>query len=228
MRALLIIPAFNEAGAIEGVINAVRGSFVGDIAVIDDGSEDETAALARAAGAAVLQHPCNLGIGAAVQTGFLYGLQGGYDVVVRQDGDGQHDPAQIPRLLAVLAADAADIVVGSRFLAREGYQSTWVRRMGIFVLGVVSRLVGAHITDPTSGYWAVNRRALAVLAHSHPDDYPETEALVMASRAGCRVAEVPVIMYARIAGTSSISTLYSGFYMIKVVLALLVGRLRPR
>jgi len=228
MRALLIIPAFNEAGAIQGVINAVRGSFVGDIAVIDDGSEDETAALARAAGAAVLQHPCNLGIGAAVQTGFLYGLQGGYDVVVRQDGDGQHDPAQIPRLLAVLAADAADIVVGSRFLAREGYQSTWVRRMGIFVLGVVSRLVGAHITDPTSGYWAVNRRALAVLAHSHPDDYPETEALVMASRAGCRVAEVPVIMYARIAGTSSISTLYSGFYMIKVVLALLVGRLRPR
>ncbi len=228
MRALLIIPAFNEAGAIEGVINAVRGSFVGDIAVIDDGSEDETAALARAAGAAVLQHPCNLGIGAAVQTGFLYGLQGGYDIVVRQDGDGQHDPAQIPRLLAVLAADAADIVVGSRFLAREGYQSTWVRRMGIFVLGVVSRLVGAHITDPTSGYWAVNRRALAVLAHSHPDDYPETEALVMASRAGCRVAEVPVIMYARIAGTSSISTLYSGFYMIKVVLALLVGRLRPR
>ncbi len=228
MRALLIIPAFNEAGAIEGVINAVRGSFVGDIAVIDDGSEDETAALARAAGAAVLQHPCNLGIGAAVQTGFLYGLQGGYDVVVRQDGDGQHDPAQIPRLLAVLAADAADIVVGSRFLAREGYQSTLVRRMGIFVLGVVSRLVGAHITDPTSGYWAVNRRALAVLAHSHPDDYPETEALVMASRAGCRVAEVPVIMYARIAGTSSISALYSGFYMIKVVLALLVGRLRPR
>jgi len=228
MRALLIIPAFNEAGAIQGVINAVRGSFVGDIAVIDDGSEDETAALARAAGAVVLQHPCNLGIGAAVQTGFLYGLQGGYDVVVRQDGDGQHDPAQIPRLLAVLAADAADIVVGSRFLAREGYQSTWVRRMGIFVLGVVSRLVGAHITDPTSGYWAVNRRALAVLAHSHPDDYPETEALVMASRAGCRVAEVPVIMYARIAGTSSISALYSGFYMIKVVLALLVGRLRPR
>jgi len=228
MRALLIIPAFNEAGAIEGVINAVRGTFVGDIAVIDDGSEDETAALARAAGAVVLQHPCNLGIGAAVQTGFLYGLQGGYDIVVRQDGDGQHDPAQIPRLLAVLAADAADIVVGSRFLAREGYQSTWVRRMGIFVLGVVSRLVGAHITDPTSGYWAVNRRALAVLAHSHPDDYPETEALVMASRAGCRVAEVPVIMYARIAGTSSISALYSGFYMIKVVLALLVGRLRPR
>lgn len=228
MRSLLIIPAFNEAGAIQGVIRAVQTHFRGDIAVIDDGSEDDTAALARAAGAVVLQHPCNLGIGAAVQTGFLYGLQGGYDIVVRQDGDGQHDPAQIPRLLAVLTAGEADIVVGSRFLAREGYQSTWVRRMGIFILGVVSRLVGARITDPTSGYWAVNRRALAVLARSHPDDYPETEALVIASRAGCRVAEVPVIMMARISGQSSISALYSGFYMIKVVLALLVGRLRPR
>ena len=127
-----------------------------------------------------------------------------------------------------LEADEADIVVGSRFLAREGYQSTVVRRLGIFILGIVSALVGARVTDPTSGYWAVNRRALKVLARSHPDDYPETEALVMASRAGCRVREVPVIMYARIAGESSISAIYSGFYMLKVVLALLVGRLRPR
>lgn len=228
MRALLIIPAFNEAGSIVGVINASRQHFAGDVAVIDDGSEDDTAALARAAGAAVLRHPCNLGIGAAVQTGFLYALSRGYDFVVRQDGDGQHDPSQIPRLLAVLQADEADIVVGSRFLAREGYQSTLVRRLGIFILGIVSTLVGTRVTDPTSGYWGVNRRALQVLAKSHPDDYPETEALVMASRAGCRVGEVPVIMYARIAGESSIGSIYSGFYMLKVVLALLIGRLRPR
>ncbi len=227
MRTLLIIPAFNESGAIQGVIHAARTHFDGDIAVIDDGSEDDTGALARAAGAIVLQHPCNLGIGAAVQTGFLFGLSRGYDYVVRQDGDGQHDAAQISRLLEVLQAGDADIVVGSRFLAREGFQSTLVRRAGIFILGIVSRLVGARVTDPTSGYWAVNRRALTVLARSHPDDYPETEALVMASRAGCRVREVPVIMYARIAGRSSIGTLYSGFYMLKVVLALLVGRLRP-
>ncbi|MFN8641678.1 MAG: glycosyltransferase family 2 protein [Candidatus Binatia bacterium] len=175
----------------------------------------------------MLRHPCS-SIGAAVN-GFLYGLTRGYDYVVRQDGDmTKHDAAQIPRLLEVLRAGGADIVVGSRFLAREGYQSTLVRRVGIFVLGIVSRLVGTRVTDPTSGYWAVNRRALQVLAHQHPDDYPETEALVMASRAGCRVTEVPVVMYARIAGESSISTLYSGFYMLKVVLALLVGRLRPR
>jgi glycosyltransferase involved in cell wall biosynthesis len=228
MRTLLIIPAFNEAGAITNVITSVRAFFTGDVLVIDDGSEDDTGALARAAGAMVVRHACNLGIGAAVQTGFIYGLTHGYDFVVRQDGDGQHDPAQIPRLLAVLEAGDADIVVGSRFLAREGYQSTLVRRIGIFILGIVSSLVGTRVTDPTSGNWAVNRRALGVLAKQHPDDYPETEALVMASRAGCRVTEVPVVMYARIAGQSSISTLYSGFYMFKVVLALLVGRLRPR
>ncbi|MBX3025568.1 glycosyltransferase family 2 protein [bacterium] len=227
-RNLLIIPAYNEGASIQGVIYAVRPFIDGDIVVIDDGSEDETADLARAAGAAVIRHPCNLGIGAAVQTGFLYGLNRGYDYVVRQDGDGQHDPKQIPRLLEVLQQGDADIVVGSRFLAREGYQSTWVRRVGIVVLGIVSRLVGTHVTDPTSGYWAVNRRALTVLARSHPDDYPETEALVLASRAGCRVREVPVIMYARIAGQSSIGSIYSGFYMLKVVLALLIGRLRPR
>lgn len=228
MRALLIIPAFNEAGAIAGVVQNVRQHFSGDVLVIDDGSEDDTSALARAAGARVVRHPCNLGIGAAVQTGFIYGLTQGYELVVRQDGDGQHDASQIHRLLGVLERDEADIVVGSRFLAREGYQSTLVRRIGIFVLGIVSALVGTRVTDPTSGYWAVNRRALKVLARQHPDDYPETEALVMASRAGCRVTELPVVMYERTTGESSISAVYSGFYMLKVVLALLVGRLRPR
>jgi glycosyltransferase involved in cell wall biosynthesis len=228
MRTLLIIPAFNEAGSIAGVIFAVRQHFRGDVVVIDDGSEDDTGELAKRAGAVVLRHACNLGIGAAVQTGFLYALQQNYDFVVRQDGDGQHDPSQIPRLLSALEDDQADIVVGSRFLAREGYQSTVVRRVGIFILGIVSALVGTRVTDPTSGYWAVNRRALKVLARSQPDDYPETEALVMASRAGCRVREQPVVMFARTAGRSSISAIYSGFYMMKVVLALLVGRLRPR
>jgi hypothetical protein len=228
MRTLLIIPALNEAASIAGVIAAIRQHFSGDIAVIDDGSEDDTGALARAAGAAVLRHTCNLGIGAAVQTGFLYALQQGYDFVVRNDADGQHDPAQIPRLLEWLERDEADIVVGSRFLAREGYQSTFVRRAGIFILGIVSALVGVRTTDPTSGYWAANRRALKVLTRAHPDDYPETEALVMASRFGCRVREQPVIMYPRTAGRSSIGAIYAGFYMMKVVLALLVGRLRPR
>jgi glycosyltransferase involved in cell wall biosynthesis len=228
MRTIVIIPAFNEHGSIAGVIHNTRSHFSGNIAVIDDGSQDDTARTARAAGAIVLRHPCNLGIGAAVQTGYLYALERGYDYVIRQDGDGQHDPSHIPRFLEILEADRADIVVGSRFLAREGYQSTFVRRVGIVVLGVVSALVGSRVTDPTSGYWGVNRRALEVLAKTHPDDYPETEALVHAARAGCRVHELPVIMFARTAGRSSISALYSGFYMMKVVLNLLIGRLRPR
>jgi glycosyltransferase involved in cell wall biosynthesis len=227
MRALLIIPAFNEAASIAGVILNARRYFSGDIAVIDDGSEDDTARRARGNGAIVLRHPCNLGIGAAVQTGFLYAVNKNYDLVVRQDGDGQHDPSHLPRFLEMLSTGEADIVIGSRFLAREGYQSTLVRRVGIVILGVVSALVGSHTTDPTSGYWGLNRRALEVLARSHPDDYPETEALVLAARAGCRVAELPVVMYARVAGQSSIGSVYSGFYMLKVVLALLIGRLRP-
>ncbi len=227
-RALLIIPAFNEAGSIANVINGVRPYFSGDVAVIDDGSEDETGRRAREAGAIVLRHSCNLGIGGAVQTGYLFALRRGYDLVVRQDGDEQHDPSYIPRLLELLLRDEADIVVGSRFLAREGYQSTWVRRLGILILEVVSALIGTHTTDPTSGYWVLNRRAVQALARSHPDDYPETEALVIAARAGCRVREVPVIMRARSTGRSSISAFYTGFYMVKVVLALLISRIRPR
>lgn len=227
-RCLLIIPAYNEAGSIANVIHGVRPHFSGDVAVIDDGSRDDTGERARAAGAIVLRHPCNLGIGGAVQTGYLFALRRGYDIVVRQDGDEQHDPAYIPKLVDLLIRDEADIVVGSRFLAREGYQSTWVRRLGIVILEVVSALVGTHTTDPTSGYWALNRRAIRALADSHPDDYPETEALVIAARAGCRVREVPVIMRARSAGRSSIGVFYTGFYMVKVVLALLISRIRPR
>lgn len=227
MRALVVIPAFNEAGSIGSVIHAIRGYFEGDILVIDDGSGDETGRLAAEAGAAVVRHACNLGIGAAVQTGFMYALGHGYDTVIRLDGDGQHDPAYIPRFLQELN-DGADVVVGSRFLAREGFQSTSVRRIGIFILSIVSALVGTRVTDPTSGYWALGQRALAVLASSQPDDYPETEALVMTTRAGCRVHELPVIMMARTTGQSSITTLQSGFYMVKVILAVLVERLRRR
>lgn len=228
MRGLIVIPAYNEALNIGGVIAEIRRHFGGEIAVIDDGSTDETGAIARQAGAIVLRHPCNLGIGAAVQTGFIYGLENGYEVVMRLDADGQHDPMYIADFVRILESGEADIVVGSRFLGRRGYQSTAVRRIGIVILNIVSWLVGTSTTDPTSGYWGVNRRALQVLAHSQADDYPETESLVMASRAGCRVREIPVLMRARFAGASSIGTLNAGYYMIKVVLSLLIERLRPR
>lgn len=227
MRVLIVIPAFNEASAIGKVVEDVRRHCAHDILVIDDGSQDETAARALAAGARVVRHPCNLGIGAAVQTGYLFALRNGYDTVVRQDGDGQHDPAYIEQFVKLLEGGDCDIVVGSRFLAREGFQSTVVRRLGILILSVISALVGTRTTDPTSGYWGVNRRALDALAPSHPDDYPETEALVIAAAAGCRIREIPVIMRERTSGTSSISALYSGFYMIKVILALLIVHLSP-
>lgn len=228
MRGLVIIPAYNEALNVGGVIAEIRQHFAGDIAVIDDGSVDDTSHVARNAGAIVLRHPCNLGIGAAVQTGFIYGLANDYAVVVRLDADGQHDPMYIVDFVRLLESGDADIVVGSRFLGRRGYQSTAVRRIGIVILNLVSWLVGTRTTDPTSGYWGVNRRALQVLAHGQADDYPETESLVMASRAGCRVREIPVLMRARSAGESSIGTLNAGYYMIKVVLSLLIERLRPR
>jgi glycosyltransferase involved in cell wall biosynthesis len=227
MPVLIIIPAFNEASAIAGVVEDVRRHCSYDILVIDDGSEDDSAARAVAAGARVVRHPCNLGIGAAVQTGYLFALRNGYDTVVRQDGDGQHDPSYIEQFVETLEQGDCDVVVGSRFLAREGFQSTVVRRLGILILSIISALVGTRTTDPTSGYWGVNRRALDALAPSHPDDYPETEALVIAAAAGCRIREIPVIMRERTSGTSSISALYSGFYMIKVILALLIVHLSP-
>jgi glycosyltransferase involved in cell wall biosynthesis len=229
VRTLVIIPAFNEAFIIGAVVADVRAVFSANVLVIDDGSDDATADEAGRAGADVLRHSCNLGIGAAVQTGFLYALAYGYDCVIRLDGDGQHDPACIPQFLEMLSSGAADIVVGSRFLGRQGYQSTWVRRIGILILTVVSALVGTRVSDPTSGYWALNRRALELLAREQPDDYPETQALVLATRAGLRVREIPVIMRARRVGASSIAgTLQSGFYILKVILAVLIERLRQR
>jgi glycosyltransferase involved in cell wall biosynthesis len=229
VRALIVIPAYNEAANIAAVVGGIRSVVSGDVLVIDDGSEDTTAAEAARAGATVLQHSCNLGIGATVQTGFLYALEHGYDLVLRLDGDGQHDPAYIPQFLEILAGGAADIVVGSRFLGRQGYQSTVIRRVGIVILGLISALVGTRLTDPTSGYWGLNRRALLLLAHQQPDDYPETQGLVLATRAGCRIQEIPVVMQARIAGQSSIAgVLHGGFYMLKVIFAVLIERLRSR
>jgi glycosyltransferase involved in cell wall biosynthesis len=226
MRLLVVIPAYNEAPTIPAVVAGVRAQSAADILVVDDGSSDETSEVAKGCGVVVLRHPCNLGIGAAVQSGFLYAIEHDYDSVVRIDGDGQHDPAYIKQFLEPLCAGTADIVIGSRFLARRGYQSTFVRRTGIVILSLISALVGARVTDPTSGYWALNRRALSLLAVSHPDDYPETEAMVVATRGGCRIREIPVQMLARTAGRSSISAIHSGFYMFKVIVAVLIQRLR--
>jgi glycosyltransferase involved in cell wall biosynthesis len=229
LRRAAIVPALNEEHTVQRVIDELRAFDAGlDVVVIDDGSTDRTAAVAAARGAVVLQLPFNLGIGGAVQTGFRYAYEQGYDVVVRVDGDGQHDPAQLGAVRAPVLAGEADIAVGSRFAGEKGgYRSSRSRRLGIHLLAVVvSRIVGRRVTDTTSGFQAVNRRGIALFARDYPHDYPEVEATVMVARHRLRMVEVPVSMRERGGGRSSITAVRSVYYMIKVLLAVFVGLFR--
>jgi hypothetical protein len=228
-RRIAIVPARNEEGAVEGVVREIRAFDPGlDVVVIDDGSTDRTAAAASAAGAFVVRLPFNLGIGAAVQTGFKFALQGGYELAVRLDGDGQHDPAELPKLLAVLDRDEADVVVGSRFVGGAGdHRGPRTRRIGIvFFARLVSALTRQRVTDTTSGFQALNRRGIAIFAADYPHDYPEVEATVMVHKHRLRLAEVHIRMREREHGESSITTVRSIYYLFKVTLALLIGMLR--
>jgi glycosyltransferase involved in cell wall biosynthesis len=176
----------------------------------------------------VVQLPFNLGIGGAVQTGFKYALEHGYDLAVRLDGDGQHDPAELPKLIAPVLAGAADIVVGSRFAgAEDEYRPPLARRLGIGLFArVVSLLVRQRVTDTTSGFQALNRKGIRLFAFDYPHDYPEVEATVMVVKHRLRLLEVPVRMREREHGRSSITALRSAYYVVKVLLALFVGLFR--
>jgi glycosyltransferase involved in cell wall biosynthesis len=229
LRRVAIVPALNEAGALPAVIDELRAFDPGlDVVVVDDGSVDRTAAVARSMGACVLRLPFNLGIGGAVQTGFRFAFENDYDLAVRVDGDGQHDPSQLGRLIAPVLADEADIVVGSRFAAdADGYRSSRTRRIGIRLLArVVSGIVGQRVTDTTSGFQALNKHGIALFARDYPHDYPEVEATVMVFRHRLRLIEVPVTMRERGSGRSSITSLRSVYYMVKVLLAIFVGLFR--
>jgi glycosyltransferase involved in cell wall biosynthesis len=230
LRRLAIVPALNEEATVPRVIDELRAFDPGlDVVVVDDGSTDRTAAVAAANGARVLRLPFNLGIGGAVQTGFRYAFEHGYDLAVRVDGDGQHDPAELARVLEPVLRGDADIAVGSRFAAAaaDGYRSSRSRRVGIRLLaGVVSRIVGQRVTDTTSGFQALNRRGIALFARDYPHDYPEVEATVMVFRHRLRLVEVPVAMRERGGGRSSITALRSIYYMVKVLLAIFVGLFR--
>lgn len=229
-RRLAIVPARNEEDAVAGVVSELRAYDPDlDVVVIDDGSTDATAECAVAAGAAVLRLPYNLGIGGAMQTGFKYALAYGYETVIRLDGDGQHDPRQIPELLGPLLRGDADVVVGSRFSGAGDYRPPLARRAGIrWFAGLVSLLTGQQLTDTTSGFQAVNARAIRLFAADYPHDYPEVEAAVMLVRHRLRIAEVPVQMRGRETGSSSITALRSLYYAVKVTLALFVGVFRRR
>ena len=228
-RIVAVVPAYDEEGAIGSVVGEIRAfDPTSDVVVVDDGSTDSTAAAAAAVGAAVVRLPFNLGIGAAVQTGFRYALERGYDVAVRLDGDGQHDPAELPKLLAPLAGDEADVVTGSRFRDVEsGYRPPLARRLGItWFARLVSLLSGQRVTDTTSGFQALNRRGIALFASDYPSDYPEVEATVLLLKHRLRLVEVPVRMREREHGSSSITFLRSLYYAIKVTLALFVAMAR--
>jgi len=228
-RVIAIVPAHNEEGAIGGVVDEIRAfdpSF--DVVVIDDGSTDGTAAIASSHGAAVVVLPFNLGIGGAVQTGFKYALEHGYEVAVRLDGDGQHDPAELATLLAPIRGGEADIVTGSRFALDDGaYRPPLARRIGItWFARLVSLLTRQRVTDTTSGFQALNRRGIALFAGDYPNDYPEVEATVLVFKHRLRLVEVPVRMREREHGESSITFLRSVYYMLKVTLALFVAMAR--
>jgi hypothetical protein len=223
--ALAIVPAYNESESIADVVADLRANVPAcDIVIVDDHSTDDTSARVRASGAGLLRLPFNLGIGGAVQTGFRYARRRGYRYAFQFDGDGQHPADHVPRLLAPLERDGADVVIGSRFLEGKGFQSTALRRVGIRVFEGLNRITsGCRITDTTSGFRAYNDRAISFLADNYPSDYPEVEAITLLARNGFRIVEVPVVMRDRQGGVSSIGTARSLYYMAKVTLAALIS-----
>ena len=223
-KILVIIPAFNEEGSVGKVVKEVKEHLPQiDILVVNDGSSDPTSEKAKEAGAVVLDLPFNLGIGGAMQAGYKYAFEKGYEIAIQVDGDGQHDPKEIPKLLRALEEKEVDMVIGTRFIGDSEFKSSMMRRVGISIFSrVISLIVGQKITDPTSGFRAVNRKAIQLFAFDYPQDYPEPEVFVLLYKCGLKVAEVPIGMSKRYAGESSITKLRSIYYMVKVLLAIFV------
>ena len=228
-RVLVLMPAHNEAESIGLTLSRIRENLPEARAlVINDYSSDDTTAAAERAGAAVVELPWNLGYGGAVQTGFKYALAHGFDYVIQMDADGQHDPASARDLLAPVLAGEADVTIGSRFLGRADYSIPLLRRFGMHVFGaIVTFVTRRHFSDPTSGYQALNRRAMEFFARdNYPSDFPDADTIILLSLAGFRVREVPVTMRARVAGTSMHSNLSAFYYVSKMTLSILMVMLR--
>lgn len=231
-KILIIVPAFNEAGTIVSLVEQLSNENpLWDILIVNDGSTDDTGKLAISTGMAIVVNlPINLGIGGAVQAGFKFAERYGYDMAVQCDGDGQHKPSEITKLLEPLMHNKADVVIGSRFCEpHDGWKSTFFRRTGIKVFEVVnSLLIQQRITDNTSGFRAYNKEAIAFLAENYPTDYPEPEAIILLGCNGFRLQEVFVEMQDRQYGRSSISGLRTVYYMMKVLLAIAITSCRPK
>ncbi len=226
-KVLVIIPAYNEAESIVRVVKQMMEQAPEyDYLVVNDGSTDDTLALCKREGFQYIDLPINMGIGGAVQAGYIYARKNRYDIAVQMDGDGQHDITYLERMIAPILAREADVVIGSRFLEKEGFQSSAGRRAGINILSFLIWLTtGRRIKDVTSGYRAVNKMFIRIYSEDYPMDYPEPEAIVAAIMHLGKVKEIPVRMRAREGGTSSITFKKSIYYMIKVTLAILICRM---
>ena len=228
MKKLIIIPAYNEQESIKKTVEDIMEKAPHfDYIVINDCSTDKTKEICETEEFNVIHLPVNLGIGGAVQTGYLYAARNGYDIAVQVDGDGQHDPQFLSKMADYMEAEHADMVIGSRFIDKEGFQSSGARRVGIkYFTMLIKLLTGTKITDPTSGLRMVNREIIEFFAEEYPKDYPEPESVVAILRRKKKVLEIPVIMRERRGGVSSISMKKSVYYMIKVSLAILIERIR--
>lgn len=228
MNILVIVPAYNEEESLPGVIGDLREQIPSaEVLIVNDGSRDATARIALDMGVKVLDLPFNLGIGGAVQAGYLYAHQNGYDAAVQFDGDGQHLAGEIKKLIEPLASDRADLSIGSRFLNPGGYRTPIFRMLGIRIFSfILSRILGITVTDSTSGFRAANRRVIEYFARTYPDDYPEAEALVLLHKMGLRMEEVAVTMRDRTGGKSSITPIRSIYYMTKVLMAIFIDLLK--
>lgn len=228
MKKLIIIPAYNESESIKGTIDDImKNARDFDYVVINDCSTDDTAEICEKNGFNYVSLPVNLGIGGAVQTGYRYAYENGYDIAVQVDGDGQHDVTFINKMAILLEKENLDMVIGSRFIKKEGFQSSFMRRIGIMYFTFLIKLItGKKITDATSGLRMVGKKGIELFAHEYPKDYPEPETTVSVLRRGMNVKEIPVIMRERQGGQSSIRLQKSIYYMIKVTLAIIIESLR--
>lgn len=227
MKTLIIIPAYNEQNTLAALIDDIQEKCPEtDYLVVNDCSVDGTREVLKNMGATYVSAPVNLGIGGAVQTGYKYALKEGYDIAIQVDGDGQHDVSYVKDMVSLIEKDEADVIIGSRFIEKEGFQSSGARRMGIrFLSGLIRMMSGTRIKDVTSGFRAVNRRYIEVFAENYPDDYPEPEVIVISALSGARIKEIPVIMRERTDGVSSINMKRSVYYMIKVSIAIILCRI---
>lgn len=227
MKILIIIPAYNEEKNIKQVLDNLIDNYPEfDYVVINDCSSDSTKKILEDNNYNCINLPVNLGIGGGVQTGYKYALEKGYDIAIQMDGDGQHDPQFVHNIVESIKKGKADIVIGSRFIEKQGFQSTILRRVGInFLSYLIKVMTGIRIKDVTSGYRAVNRKFIEIYASNYAQDYPEPEAIVNAAMYNAKILEYPVIMYERLAGESSISPFKSIYYMIKVSIAIILYRL---